>query len=411
MKTILIAIPTEKYIEAETFKSIYDLQMPIGYTVTFKSYIGDKIDQLRNVIASHAKQYDYLLFVDSDIILPSDTLIKMINADKDIISALYIQRKPDTQIVEVYMDVDNGCVNIPYSLLEDKDIVEIAACGMGCALIKTNIFNTISFPYYFYTEALDHTNTISEDVYFCLNARQHGFSIWADTGIKCDHIGEAIFSLSTNIEKNIDDVYSHDMLPKSFVDYMENMNISPKVIYDIGSSVLHWESHATRIWPDAKVYLFEANTDVKKLYNRLGKTYYLGILSDIDNKVVKFYKNPMNLGGNSYYKENTIHYNETFASFERTLTLDTIVSQNNWPLPDLIKIDVQGAELDILIGSPKCLQHCSDIILECQHVDYNQNAPKVNDILSFMKNNGFELIGQPTSGPIDGDYHFRKSSI
>ncbi len=31
MKKILIAIPTARYIEAETFKSIYDLEVPEGY--------------------------------------------------------------------------------------------------------------------------------------------------------------------------------------------------------------------------------------------------------------------------------------------------------------------------------------------------------------------------------------------
>ena len=61
MKTILIAIPTNKYIEPETFKAIYDLEIPEGYTTTFQYFYGYQVDQIRNLIANWAVKYDYLL--------------------------------------------------------------------------------------------------------------------------------------------------------------------------------------------------------------------------------------------------------------------------------------------------------------------------------------------------------------
>lgn len=408
-KKILVGIPTNKYIEPETFKSLWDLILPDGYELDFQYFYGYQIDQIRNLIAEWAKRYDYLLSIDSDIVLPRDSLVKMLAADKDIISGLYIQRIPGTQTLEVYMDTSNGgCTNIPYSLIENRGVVEIAACGMGCALIKSDVFRKLEYPHFYYKSALDHSNTVSEDVYFCMKARQSGFTVWADASIKCEHIGSTKFTLETQAEKNIEVVAGQDLLPKESVKYLEGMSIKPRVIYDIGSCVLHWERHARRIWPDSDIYLFEANRDVKKLYDRTKQKYHLGVLTDTDNKAVKFYKDPMNLGGNSYYKENTVHYNETHAVHEIGKTLDTIVSENNWPLPELMKLDVQGAEIDILKGAQKCIQNCSDIILEAQHSDYNIGAPSADTVIQFMSSLGFRLVSNFSKGTIDGDYHFKR---
>lgn len=410
-KKILIGIPTAKYIEVETFRSLWNLTVPEGYELDFQYFYGYNISQIRNLIAEWAKRYDYLLSIDSDIVLPKDALVKMIAADKDIVSGLYIQRIPGTQTVEIYMDTPNGgCTNIPYALLENRGVVEVAACGMGCALIKGDVFRKMEYPHFFYKEAIRHEETVSEDVYFCTKARSHGFKVWADTSIKCDHIGSTTFTLETQAERNIEVVAGQDLLPKDHISYLENMEADPKVIYDIGSCVLHWERHARRVWPEADVFLFEANRDVKKLYDATNQKYHLGVLTDIDNKAVKFYKDPMNLGGNSYYKENTVHYNETHVQHELGYTLDTIVKQNDWPLPDMIKLDVQGAEMDILKGAKNCLAHCNDVILEAQHIEYNLGAPRSDSVIKFMQSLGFELVSKFTSSNVDGDYHFKRTS-
>jgi len=198
VKRILIAIPTNKYIEPETFKSIYDLDIPEGHEVDFQFFYGYQIDQIRNLIAEWAKRYDYLFSVDSDIVLPSDSLRKMIEADKDIVTGLYIQRIPDTHTLEVYMvNSAGGLSNIPSELLfQHNDVVEVAGCGFGCCLVKSEVFRKMEYPHFYYQSALDHKNTVSEDVYFCKKARDLGFRVWADTTIICDHKGSTFFRVN-----------------------------------------------------------------------------------------------------------------------------------------------------------------------------------------------------------------------
>jgi len=196
-KRILIAIPTARNIEVETFKSIYDLVVPEGYDVTFQYFYGYQTDQVRNLIADWAvRGFDYLFSVDSDIAFAPDTLEKLLAHDKDLVSGLYIQRKPGQHILEVYEENGRGGVtNIPYDKIRNLGLVQIASCGFGCVLVKSNVLRTVGYPQFKYHSALDHKNTVSEDVDFCRKATAAGFTLWADTSVLCRHIGASTFTV------------------------------------------------------------------------------------------------------------------------------------------------------------------------------------------------------------------------
>lgn len=66
VKTILIAIPTNKYIEPETMKSIYDLEVPEGYKTTFQYFFGYSRAQVCNLIAKWGADFDYTLILQKD---------------------------------------------------------------------------------------------------------------------------------------------------------------------------------------------------------------------------------------------------------------------------------------------------------------------------------------------------------
>jgi glycosyltransferase involved in cell wall biosynthesis len=96
-KQILIAIPTNKYIEPETFKSVYDLEVPEGYKTHFQYFYGYSRSQIRNLIAHWAQHYDYTLLLKRDTILDKSLLIDMLAKNKDIVlldnmSCLFIKQ-------------------------------------------------------------------------------------------------------------------------------------------------------------------------------------------------------------------------------------------------------------------------------------------------------------------------------
>ena len=196
MKKILVGIPTARYIEVETFRNLYNIKVPEGYTLEMKVFTGDDIEHLRNHIAQYTLDhgYDYLFSVDSDIVLPHDSLVKMLAVDQDMVSGLYIQRIPDTHTVELYgVTAGGGRSNIPYDLLRGRGVVEVAGCGFGCVLIKRRVFEGVPHPQFVYHRALTQRETVSEDVDFCMKATNSGFTIWADTTIHCDHVGSSTY--------------------------------------------------------------------------------------------------------------------------------------------------------------------------------------------------------------------------
>jgi FkbM family methyltransferase len=421
MKTILIAIPTNKYIEPETMKAIYDLEVPEGYKTEFQFFYGYQVDQIRNLIASWAIRYDYLFAVDSDIVFKPDTLKKLLSYNKDIVSGLYIQRKPGQHILELY----RAGKNIPYNDIKGLGLIEVDGCGFGCVLVNSNVFRAIQYPHFVYRSALDHAQTLSEDVYFCMKAKDNGFKIYADTTILCEHIGNTKFIVDANPIKTpferLLELANTRLLPTTHVEYLAKMKQDghePKVVYDIGACVLHWTREAVNIWPESKYFAFEAMEESAQIFNYFRVPHAIGVLSDEDGRELEFWQNTEHPGGNSYYKENeeinpnTVNYfDETKIRKVKALTLDTMIEQRGFPLPDLIKMDVQGAELDILKGASKCLANAKDVILELQKVEYNKGAPLRDEVISYMEIQGFYLKNKGPfcdNGP-DGDYHFTRA--
>lgn len=436
-KTILIAIPTNKGIEPETFKAIYDLQVPTGYETKFQYFYGYQIDQIRNLIAEWGKQFDYLFCVDSDISFPPDTLIRLLEHKKEIVAGIYIQRKHGQHTLEVYA---NGR-NVPYEELVGKSLVEVDACGFGCILINSDVLRTVPYPHFIYKSAIDHKDTLSEDVFFCAKAAKFGFKTYVDPTITCEHHGNYVFKVNTELKpikpsmeagvsgsyivpfsnKPIDrfiELENMDIFPPEHVNYLISLKkdgVEPKVIYDIGSCVLHWTDRVKQIWPSAQIINFEAMDEVEPWYKSRELNYHIGVLSDKDYKQVEFYQNNYHPGGNSYYKEDVtkigpnaeVVFSEEHKRIKTAMTLDTVVKAKGFPLPDMIKIDTQGAEMDILKGATETLKSCKHLILELQRVEFNVGAPLREEVIKYVESLGFKLVKRFTSDAIvDADHHF-----
>jgi len=218
-----------------------------------------------------------------------------------------------------------------------------------------------------------------------------------------------------------------DHLPKEHVDYLEKLKnefkFYPNVCYDIGAALTHWTKNAKKIWPDSTCVLFDAFEPAEILYGEY--LYHMGVLSDEDGKEVKFYQNDSLIGGNSYYRENTFinediksllfPHDKNVTSFyppenyliKKTRTLDSIVKEKEFPQPDLIKIDVQGAELDILKGAEETLRNTKCLIVELQHEQYNLGAPLYNVTKQYLEEKGWWCLTEKFScGNYDADYCF-----
>ena len=142
---------------------------------------------------------------------------------------------------------------------------------------------------------------------------------------------------------------------------------------------------------DSDFFLFEANSQyepyLKDLNSKVPFVYNIEVLSSPDKEWVDFYKSGDT--GDSYYKETTAHYDNSVPTRLITTTLDSIIKRQNLPLPDFIKIDTQGSELDIFLGGSSAVESAKMIYMECPIINYNDSAPRIGEYISYMTSKDF----------------------
>jgi hypothetical protein len=79
------------------------------------------------------------------------------------------------------------------------------------------------------------------------------------------------------------------------------------------------------------------------------------------------------------------------STFLRMITLDVLVQEKKFPLPDFIKLDVQGYELEVLKGAENALKTAEVILMELNLIPIYKDAPLIDETVTFMADRGFRL--------------------
>lgn len=202
---ILIAVPTYENITPDTFKSIYELDK-CGNDCIFDFIRGYACDAARNHIAERALELetDYVLMIDNDVILPQDALNNLLEGDNDVCLG-YCARRLDELVSNPQTCIykNDGEFSYTHNFLAKELITIKNACikriqihggGMACALIKTEVFRKLKFPWYKFV-TYDDRGVLSEDLYFCEQCNQNNIPIYVDTRVNCKHLFRTFVSV------------------------------------------------------------------------------------------------------------------------------------------------------------------------------------------------------------------------
>ena len=157
---------------------------------------GSLIYDSRDTIAQYALEhdYDYILYVDSDMVFTADDVKRLLAHDADIVSGLYITRSGDNKNV-CYKEIITRR-RFPYrppKLIIDTattGYAPVAACGFGFCLIKIEVIRNMSKRY---KSLFEPFKGVGEDIAFCIRARRCGYKIFTDRDVKLGHIGETVY--------------------------------------------------------------------------------------------------------------------------------------------------------------------------------------------------------------------------
>lgn len=202
---ILIAVPTFENIYPDTYKSIYDMDKA-GNETEFEFVRGYDVATARNKIARLALERgtDYVLMVDNDVVLPWDALINLTDDLREVCIGYYAHRDANnrfngnTNICRIYDEKGQRYFNYPleseYTAGEMKKMreageykVQVHGGGMGCALIKTDVFRRLKFPYFDWVH-YKSGRMLGEDLYFCELCKKAKIPIYTDTRVGCGHL-------------------------------------------------------------------------------------------------------------------------------------------------------------------------------------------------------------------------------
>jgi glycosyltransferase involved in cell wall biosynthesis len=213
-KKILIGMPSYSgMVPAITLQSLLQLIKPCP--TAFMTVERQRIDKARNAIAMEAlnKEFDYLLFVDDDNPIPPDTLLRMLEDDKDVVTAPILGRNPDKDgkynlcvFYSKTQKVDGKPLKLYFPIDELKGeeyLHKVEATGTGCLLIKRKVLEAMYKKYKDYMfefgdikfnkpilvdGKLYDRRTMSEDCEFSERVVNLGFEIWVDTRIRPIHL-------------------------------------------------------------------------------------------------------------------------------------------------------------------------------------------------------------------------------
>lgn len=193
---VMVGIPTvEMARRADFYDYLNTLRIPVGSMRC--SPHAQSPARGRNLIIEQALVNDctHVFFLDDDVLAPNDAVEKLLAHDKDIVSGLYPMRSyPHKPIAfdEFFYDAQHKWVTMSDDVPEG--LVPIKNCGLGCVLIKIEVFKkmqpsvTTALGPKWVTMGTLHGDEWDDDIAFFLRCRDLGYEMWLDTSVQAGHV-------------------------------------------------------------------------------------------------------------------------------------------------------------------------------------------------------------------------------
>lgn len=198
----------------------------------------------------------------------------------------------------------------------------------------------------------------------------------------------------------------------------EHLNFNPRSAIDVGASNGLWTLPFLETFPETRMLMVdpleEHKPKLEEITQKYPKVSYRQALLGDSDQTVSFYE----LGYKSSLFGNAKGDGFGQVHQQQMTTLDKIIEELSFPAPELVKLDVEGAELRVLKGALKALKSAEIVEMEVNMLPFKKDLPLLDDMVAFMAANGFRvfdcfgIFGRPLDGmPVQGECLFiRKDS-
>ena len=207
---------------------------------------------------------------------------------------------------------------------------------------------------------------------------------------------------------------------------VSSKKIGPKFIVDIGANKGQFALMLKKLNSNSIIHSFEPLNNAYNIFKKIFKNdpninaYPFAIgntkedknifvsMRDDSSSILPISENQEEIYPGTGLKETMV------ISVDR---LENFISIKDITYPSLLKIDVQGFELEVLLGSENILHSFDYIYCECSFIELYKGQPLVYEIVDFLRQSGFHLDGiynlhhDKNGLSIQADFLFRNSNI
>jgi hypothetical protein len=207
LTSVSILVPTKDTVYSHFSYSLSNLmkvstQMGVDTHLFFDSST-ILINQRENLIDNSIEMgTEWCLWLDSDMMFPPTTLLRLLSHKEDIVACNYMKRSFPSKSV-AFTDTTDWESWVPLEHSNNLEVVE--AVGMGCVLMRTNVFKQLTKPYFEYTYQSETQDWIGEDFTLFKKLNDLGYKVKIDMNLSNQvyHIGTFAYgeNLPVNQEK------------------------------------------------------------------------------------------------------------------------------------------------------------------------------------------------------------------
>jgi hypothetical protein len=185
--------PTAPFIQGLAKLRLPKNVAPLQRSFAFGNFVPAQRELIMNDAVDDA--FDYLFFVDDDVVLPEHALEMLVaTAEADphaaVVGGLYYSRDSARPVtVADWNSGDTSAAHIPAFTSTSTDVVD--GVGFGCALLRVSAAQALTAPYFpahVYTERSARLVRIcDEDYLYCERVRKAGHVVRLDARVRCQH--------------------------------------------------------------------------------------------------------------------------------------------------------------------------------------------------------------------------------
>jgi FkbM family methyltransferase len=166
--------------------------------------------------------------------------------------------------------------------------------------------------------------------------------------------------------------------------------LQPKTVIDVGAA--NGTIPLYQCFPEARFILIEPLREFEPALEELSKKlktaeYLIAAAASTPGEIL-LNVHP-DLVGSSVFKEEEDSDVNGIERIVPAVTIDGLCADRKTEPPYLIKIDTQGAELEVLKGAESVLRETELVMIEVSLFEFFKGGPQIYDCMDFMRTRGF----------------------